>query len=192
MNRLIYYIFLTVALSGCSGCSRSGNRADMRRGRTHLDRKIHSNISSETQPAEKETQPLLKVRGSGTNVVAMLQENGVYKIPVNINGVPMQFIIDTGASQISISSTEAAFLYKQGTIMADDIIGTAQFSDANGDISPGTIIRLHTVKIGNRTLENVNAFVVENSVAPLLLGQSALAQFGKLSIDYNKGVVEFE
>lgn len=118
--------------------------------------------------------------------------NGVYQIPVEVDGVKMFFIFDTGASIISISETEANFLWKQGKLTKDDIKGTANFSDANGDISEGTIIVLSTVKIGDRILNNVEASVVHNLNAPLLFGQSALEKFGKISIDYNQSEITFE
>jgi aspartyl protease family protein len=38
----------------------------------------------------------------------------------------------------------------------------------------------------------VQASVVHNLQAPLLLGQSALNKFGKISIDYNNGEITFE
>ena len=104
----------------------------------------------------------------------------------------MFFIFDTGASDITISLTEATFLYKQGTLTDDDFLGTQQYQIADGSISEGTIINLKTVKIGNRTLTNVQASVVHNMQAPLLFGQSALAQFGKVTIDYNRGEITFE
>jgi aspartyl protease family protein len=117
--------------------------------------------------------------------------NGVYQIPVEVNGVKMFFIFDTGASIISISETEANFLWKQGKLSKDDIRGTMNFSDANGDISEGTIIILSTVKIGDRVLTNIEASVVHNLNAPLLFGQSALEKFGKISIDYKNGEIIF-
>lgn len=116
----------------------------------------------------------------------MSEQNGVYYVPIEVNGVRMRFIFDTGASQISISEAEALFLYKQGSLTADDILGKVRFSDANGDISEGTEINLREVKIGDRVLTNVRASVVEGIRAPLLLGQSALARFGQVSIDYEK------
>jgi aspartyl protease family protein len=104
----------------------------------------------------------------------------------------MNFIFDTGASDITISATEAMFLYKQGTLQQEDILGTQQYQIADGSISEGTIINLRTVKIGKKTLKNVKASIVHNMEAPLLLGQSALAQFGKVSIDYNKNEITFD
>ena len=40
-------------------------------------------------------------------------------------------------------------------------------------------------------LHNVEATVVNNIQAPLLLGQTALAKFGKISIDYDNLTIEF-
>ena len=37
------------------------------------------------------------------------QTNGTYLIPCKVNGVPMKFIFDTGASVVNISMTEALF-----------------------------------------------------------------------------------
>lgn len=122
----------------------------------------------------------------------MKKVNGVYTVPVTINGTPMSFILDTGASLISISSTEAEFMMKQGTFTEADIVGQSKFQDANGDITPGSIIRLKSVQIGDRVLENVHANVVSGNKAPLLLGQSALSQFGKISVDYRRNVVTFD
>ena len=113
-------------------------------------------------------------------------------MPVEVNGVRMSFIFDTGASSISISNTEAYFLVKQGLLTKEDIKGSQSFIDANGNISEGTIIILKSIKIGNRILHNVEASVVNNLNAPLLFGQSALGQFGKISIDNNRGEVTFE
>jgi aspartyl protease family protein len=129
---------------------------------------------------------------SGKTVIKMEKKDGVYQIPIEINSVKMYFIFDTGAGMVSISATEAGFLYKQGTLTDDDILGTANFIDANGNISEGTVINLKTVKVGNRMLTNIQASVVHNMKAPLLLGQSVLEEFGKISIDNKKGEITFE
>ena len=82
-------------------------------------------------------------------------------------------------------------MIRQGRITQEDIVGQAQFMDANGGISAGTIILLRKVQIGDITLQNVQATVVDNMQAPLLLGQSALAKFGKVTIDYENNTLEF-
>jgi aspartyl protease family protein len=64
--------------------------------------------------------------------------------------------------------------------------------DANGDISVGSLIILREVQIGNKVLHDVQATVMANQNAPLLMGQSALEKFGRISIDYEKGEISFE
>lgn len=168
-------ILISVLLSGCSGCSKSGMKQRLSLTREQLD-------------SRKEERSKLGVK----TIIKMEKINGVFQIPVEVDGVQMYFIFDTGASIISISETEANFLWKQGKLTENDIKGTASFSDANGDISEGTIIVLRTVKIGDRVLKNIDASVVHNLNAPLLFGQSALGKFGKISIDNNKGEITFE
>lgn len=171
---IIILITISLLLSGCSGCSQTGRRKIVNKGR--------ANANSE-EPISKNGQK---------TIVKMEKKNGVYQIPVYVNGVEMFFVFDTGASTISISETEANFLWKQGKLTEEDIKGTANFLDANGDISEGTIILLTSVKIGDRILTNIEASVVHSLNAPLLFGQSALERFGKISIDNNKGEIIFE
>lgn len=128
----------------------------------------------------------------GKSVVKMNKENGVYHVPCKINGTEMEFIFDTGASDITMSLTEALFLYKQGKLKDEDFQGTQQYQVADGSIHEGMIVNLRKVEIGNWELNNVQASIVDNMEAPLLLGQSALAAFGKISIDYYRNEITFE
>jgi aspartyl protease family protein len=158
--------------------------------------KRNTSSSNVTEITEREQRTPRKIRtssgNSGNNDVKMKPMGGVYEIPIKINGVNMDIIFDTGASNISISETEVRFLWKQGKLDEDDILGSMQFKDATGKISEGTVINLRAVQIGNRVIKDVEASVVHNSQAPLLLGQSALALFGKVTIDYNKNILSFE
>lgn len=142
--------------------------------------------------AKEENQESVVNKNREKTIIKMNKRNGVYEIPAEINGLTMYFIFDTGASIISISETEAHYLYKQGRFDNSDILGSQQFIDANGDISEGTVINLKTVKIGEVLLNNIKASVVHNQEAPLLFGQSALEEFGKISIDYKRGEITFE
>jgi clan AA aspartic protease (TIGR02281 family) len=119
------------------------------------------------------------------DVVKMEKENGVYKIPCKINGLPLKFIFDTGASSVSISLTEALFMLKNGYLKESDIRGTIYYSIANGEIAEGTKINLQKIEVGKQILYNVEASIVHTSQAPLLFGQSAMERFGKFTMDYS-------
>ena len=95
----------------------------------------------------------------------------------------MKFVFDTGASAVTFQSVEATFMLKNGYLTTDDIKGKQHFSTATGDIHEGTIIRLREIKIGEAILKNVDATVIANQQAPLLLGQSVLERFGTITID---------
>ena len=110
-------------------------------------------------------------------------KGGTFEIPCDINGLALQMIFDTGASDVTISSVEANFMFKNGYLSEKDIKGKRYYQIANGLQSEGTVITLHEVKIGDAILRNVDASVVKNQQAPLLLGQSAMERFGTITID---------
>ncbi len=122
----------------------------------------------------------------------MEKEHGVNYIWIEVNGLRLKFVFDTGASSVCISSAEAVVLYKQGTLKKEDFIDQQYFQDATGNISEGTRVNLRTVKIGNKLLKDVEALIIDNPEAPLLLGQSALERFGKVYIDNMRGEITFE
>lgn len=125
------------------------------------------------------------------DVVRMTKEGGVYTMPCEVNGLKLRFIFDTGASDVSISFTEAMFMLKNGYLAKSDIKGSTYYQIANGDIVEGTTINLRTIKIGNRYLYNVDASIVHSTSSPLLLGQSALKKLGKFSFDYSNNTLVF-
>jgi aspartyl protease family protein len=126
------------------------------------------------------------------NILKMETQNGVKFVWIEINGIRLRFIFDTGASSICISPSEANVLYRQGTLRKEDILDKEYFQDATGKISEGTNVNLRTVKIGNKILENIEATIVDNVNAPLLLGQSVLENFGKIEIDNENSQIIFK
>lgn len=121
--------------------------------------------------------------------IQMQKEGGVYTVPCSVNGIKMKFVFDTGASTVSISKTEADFLFKNGYLSKSDIIGKINLRDATGSISEGTIVNIKKIEFSGFILNDVKASVVNESNAPLLLGQSAMAKLGKFIFDPNKGVL---
>lgn len=118
-----------------------------------------------------------------TTEVPFTREAGICKVKCTINELPLNFYFDTGAASVTLSNVEAAFMLKNGYLMPSDIKGSTYFSDANGDISEGTVVILRKVEFAGLTLENVKASIVHNQKAPLLLGQSILSRLGKIEID---------
>jgi aspartyl protease family protein len=176
-SNLYILSILVVLIFSFSSCERKSGR---------------KNSHNQSQNTRIEQSRRSTFDSKSKTIIKMTKRSGVYFIPCKINGSEMEFIFDTGASDITISLTEALFLYKQGTLTDDDFIGTQQYQIANGEVEEGTVVKLKTVEIGNRNLYNVQASIVHNLQAPLLLGQSALNKFGKISIDYGKNEITFE
>lgn len=108
---------------------------------------------------------------------------GTFEVPCQINGLPLQMIFDTGASDVTISSVEANFMLKNRYLSDKDIKGKRYYQVATGELSAGAVITLREVMIGDVLLKNVEASVVGDQWAPLLFGQSAMERFGTITID---------
>lgn len=122
--------------------------------------------------------------------IPFTKEDGVCKVKCQINGLPLHFVFDTGASDVTLSMVEATFMMKNGYLNSFDVVGSQRYMDANGDINVGTTINLKNVNFGGLDLNNVRASVVRNQKAPLLLGQSVLSRLGKIEIDNGKHVIK--
>lgn len=123
-------------------------------------------------------------------VIKMKNDGGVSVVPCRVNGIELQFIFDTGATNVSISSTEATFMLKNGFLKPEDLIGKSNYMDANGKISEGILINLKDFQIGDIKLNNVIASVSNNEIAPLLLGQSAIKKLGKIELDLKTNTIK--
>ena len=131
----------------------------------------------------KEQTEKASVESGVTEIAVKRNPGGTFEIPCDINGLALRMIFDTGASDVTISSVEASFMFKNGYLSDKDIKGKRYYQIANGQISEGTTITLREVKIGDAVLRNVDASVVKSQKAPLLLGQSAMERFGTITID---------
>jgi len=114
----------------------------------------------------------------------ILTEGGTYEIPVLINNVlTINFIYDSGASDVSISPDVALTLIRTGTIKSDDFIGSQKYIFADGSIAESKKFILRNMKIGKFEIKNVTASISNSINSPILLGQSALGRFKKVTVN---------
>lgn len=122
--------------------------------------------------------------------IPFTKAGGVTKVDCTINNLPLNFIFDTGASDVTISQVEANFMYKNGYLDSRDIVGKKTYQVATGAIAVGTTIILKKIEFGGLILYDVRASVVETQNAPLLLGQTVLQRLGKIEIDNTKRILK--
>ena len=130
-------------------------------------------------------------KSQGVTELPFTMEGGVCKVKCTINSLPLYFVFDTGASEVSISSVEANFMLKNGYLAEADFLGKQNYVTATGEIHEGTVINLREVRVGDVVLHDVKASVVKSQHAPLLLGQSVFRRFGTLQVDNKNNVIRF-
>jgi len=128
---------------------------------------------------------------SGVTEIPFTIHGGVNQVRCLINGLPLYFVFDTGASDVTISSVEANFMLKNGYLTDTDFMGKQNYVTATGEIHEGTVINLREVRVGDITLTNIKASVVSSQSAPLLLGQTVFRRFGTMEVDNTRKVIIF-
>lgn len=117
---------------------------------------------------------------------------GVFALPATINaGSKALFIIDSGASNVQIPQEIAEAMKRDGTLADSDFLGERHFAQADGRRLQQRVIRLRTLQVGDRIMENVLA-TVGAAKSRALLGQSFLERLNSWKIDNVKNIVEFE
>lgn len=109
--------------------------------------------------------------GRGTRITLNESGGGHFMTAGQINGRPVQFMVDTGATTIAMSALDAdraGIAYKNGQ--------PVQISTANG-IAQGWRIKLSTVRVGDVEVFDVDAVVTPQALPFLLLGNSFLSRF---------------
>jgi aspartyl protease family protein len=116
-------------------------------------------------------EPSAAEAGDRRRIVLHAGSNGHFRTPGQINGKTVNFIVDTGASVVSMSVTDADAIglpYKSGQ--------TVQVSTANG-VTVGWRTRLATVRLGSVDVYDVEALVTPAPMPYVLLGNSYLTRF---------------
>jgi len=109
--------------------------------------------------------------GRGTRIVLNESSGGHFMTPGQINGRAVQFMVDTGATNIAMSALDAeraGIAYKTGQ--------PVRMSTANG-ISQGFRVKLNSVRIGDVEIFDVDAVVTPEPMPFMLLGNSFLSRF---------------
>lgn len=113
---------------------------------------------------------------AGPSTVLERSENGHFYADAQVNGMPVRFVVDTGASGVALTAADAQRVGLQFSPVEFDVIG----SGASGPVS-GKHVTLDRVTLGGKTVENVDGAILANSEMSLL-GQSFLGRMGRIEI----------
>lgn len=102
------------------------------------------------------------------SVTLAADSRGHFFAEAAVNGIPMRFVVDTGATAVALSAADALRLgidWRNGTRRA--------MQTANGPTA-GYLVKLDKIRVGGIELHDVDAVVLEQGAGVGLLGMSFL------------------
>jgi len=103
--------------------------------------------------------------------------DGHYHMTLQVNGTPVRFVVDTGASDIVLSADDA----RRIGIELDELAFVGTANTANGRVSTARVW-LDEVALGGTTEQGVPALVNGGEMRGSLLGMSYLDRFAEIRI----------
>ncbi len=121
------------------------------------------------------------VYGEQGRIEVPRQRDGHYYITADVNGAEIEFVVDTGATDLVLTRADA----RKAGIPDSALVFAQTASTANGEVRTAGI-RLGEVAIGDITDQNVRAMVTEGQLDISLMGMGYLERFAKIEISGNR------
>ncbi|UOA31836.1 hypothetical protein DSM110093_01610 [Sulfitobacter sp. DSM 110093] len=103
--------------------------------------------------------------------------DGHYYLTAEVNGAPVRFVVDTGASDIVLSKADAERI----GIDPGELNYLGRAATANGETRTA-FVELDEIVVGNAVDYNVSAVVNEGVMSQSLLGMGYLQRWGRIEI----------
>ena len=113
-----------------------------------------------------------------------VSEEGSY-IKINVNGIPMRFMIDTGCNTMSIGYIEYMFLKNQG-LVSDNLNKDRDVKLADGSVRKFSSIIIDSISVGSAMFKNIECLVAfpdsSGSIpdVPSLVGFNTFYKFSRV------------
>ncbi len=121
----------------------------------------------------------------GGRVEVPLGNDGHFHLTAQINGTPIQLIVDTGASSIALGPRDAARI----GIDPDQLAYVGEARTANGTVEAAPVT-LDSVAFGEIHDSRAPAMVLKSDLEQSLMGMSYLSRFARVSIEGNRLILE--
>jgi aspartyl protease family protein len=94
-----------------------------------------------------------------------------------VNGTPVRFVVDTGASQVVLTQKDA----ENAGIALADLVYSGRANTANGRVRIAPV-RLDSIDVDGVEMRNIRASVNEGQMGTSLLGMTYLERFSRIEI----------
>ncbi|HEY0749074.1 MAG TPA: retropepsin-like aspartic protease [Steroidobacteraceae bacterium] len=159
------------------------NKTNMARDEVLEAERLNPGLTKISAKAVRELKTELGLIEGGETRIPLVKMSGGLIAPVVINNaLKLNFVVDSGASDVSIPTDVFSRLVRANTVTRADLTGTRPYKNADGQVFHSQTFIIRSLKLGNIEAPNVQA-KVSSSNAPPLLGQSFLKRFKSWSID---------
>lgn len=121
--------------------------------------------------------PATAIQMEGGGVELRRGADGHFQATLEVNGAPIRFVVDTGATDIVLSRTDAA----RAGVDLDALVFSGRAITANGPVRTARV-RLDTVTLGDVAARNLPASVTDGALTTSLLGMAYLNRFARIEI----------
>jgi tetratricopeptide (TPR) repeat protein len=122
--------------------------------------------------------------------IQMIKINSMYYLPVSINGVREEFMLDFGCTSLIIPRQVLDSLEKKGTLDDHgDFLTDVTSTDVSNVNTTTSAYKLNTLRIGNQLIFDIPVRVVDSKNAPLLLGELIFRRYDKIIINNKTSVL---
>ena len=128
------------------------------------------------QSAATPSTATLAQANTGNTLILDRRDDGHFYADVEVNGVPISMLVDTGASAVALSAEDARRAGIATSIGMQDVIGEGAGGAVRGDI-----VTIERIRLGHIEQSSVPAAVLQGG-SMSLLGQSFLRDFASVEI----------
>ena len=121
---------------------------------------------------------------NGTSISVPRSSDGHYYLQLDVNGQPVNFVVDTGASQLVLTQNDA----ERVGLNPDELRYLGSANTANGVVRTASV-SLDTVQLGDITDQRFRAVVNDGQMEKSLLGMTYLSGFDSIEIRNNELVL---
>ncbi len=124
--------------------------------------------------------------GGGYELVVTKRRGGHFLVDAVVNGVAIEFLVDTGASTVILTPADARRLGFEPVYLEF----TERFQTANGVIE-GAPVTLQEMRIGELELDDVDSTVVRSQISKSLLGMTFLSRLDSYEVVENRLILRW-
>lgn len=186
-GRLIYLVLLGCVIGGyffLSGRQRLGEtaRAAALWGFIFIGVIVAYGLWNDVQRTVLPTQTVFS---EGGQIEAPRRGDGHFYLTLSVDGTPIEFVVDTGATDVVLSKQDA----RRVGIEPDTLVYGGRALTANGEVRTARV-RLQNVTVGEIDEGTVRASVNDGELSVSLLGMSYLERFGRIEIRGDRLLLE--